>query len=124
LRKNTAFVETSLLIRADIRTVWERLVDFERYHEWNPFIVGVRRDWADPALMKFDLVWGTGGRGTSRERMVSLAAPENGRAALVYDYAAFLSACGLVKASRTQSLRAVGDHTEYHTREDFSGLLK
>lgn len=38
LRSEMYTVETTIAIAAPPATVWDALVDFESYHEWNPFI--------------------------------------------------------------------------------------
>jgi hypothetical protein len=121
------FAEATIDIDAPSRRVWDIMLDFPRYHEWNPFIV--RAELAGPlrvgAALQLRVRWSDGGGADSGERITEIVAPEEGRAGrLVYHFTGWLHALGLVRAGRMQQLDPLGDgRTRYSTREEFRGLL-
>lgn len=121
------FAEATIDIDAPPRRVWDVMLDFSRYHEWNPFIVEAVV--AGPprvgAALRLRVRWHDGGGARSGERITELVAPEDGRAGrLVYCFTGLLPALGLVRAERVQQIDALADgRTRYATREEFRGLL-
>mgnify|MGYP001049607691 CR=1 FL=1 len=125
-QKSKYVVEERILIDADVHTVWRHMTDWDAYHQWNPFIVGVDYQvdgQGQVTTMKFQLRWPDGKTGTSVEQMVRSSPPQNGTAELVYKYATLPARLGLLRATRIQQLRQQGSQTAYYTREDFSGML-
>ncbi len=122
----------SIDIDAPIATVWQAMVELQRYHEWNPFIVGVETADAIAHVgtrMLLDVRWGRGG-GTRSPEMVSrldapAPAPGGGmHAQLDYVYLGLPARLGLVRGTRVQTVaQTAGGPTRYETREQFSGLM-
>ena len=100
--------------------------DWDSYPSWNPFIVKVHIQpgkAGHPEKMLFRLVWHNGRKGSSREQMILASPPNAGSAELQYKYNALIAKLGLLKATRIQQLTAIGNQTEYFTREDYVGCL-
>lgn len=121
------FAEATIDIDAPPERVWEVVLDFSRYGEWNPFIV--RAELAGPprigAALGLQVRWNDGTTVRSGERITELVAPaEPGGARLVYCFTGWLHGLHLVRAARVQQLHALGaGRTRYWTREEFRGLL-
>lgn len=126
------FAQTEIAIDAPIALVFEVMLDLARYHEWNPFIVRV--DGASGAPKAGDAIrlhvrWSSGGGNSSGERVTRVEHPAltgagSLSAALEYDFTGPLSALGLVRATRVQTLeQQPGEPTRYATKEEFRGLL-
>lgn len=121
------FAEATIDIDAPPRQVWDIMLDFPRYHEWNPFIV--RAALAGPlrvgAALQLQVRWSDGGVADSGERITEIVAPDEGSGGrLVYRFTGWLHILGLVRAARVQQLELLTDgRTRYATREEFRGLL-
>lgn len=119
------FAEATIDIDAPRQRVWDIMLDFPRYHEWNPFIV--RAELPSPpgtprigAPLRLRVRWHDGAEVSSAERFTELTPPTR----LVYRFTGWLHTLGLVRAARVQQLDELGpDRTRYTTREEFSGLL-
>lgn len=122
-------VTASVLIQADLQTVWETMVNISRYSDWNPFIihVGSASDFPHPGtLMTFTVCWDNGATQSTKELVDFIAppSPTSGmqRAEWGYSFSGFLSKIGMVRAQRVQTLTATPEgHTLYHTVETFRG---
>ncbi len=122
----------SIDIQASIDKVWSVMVDLNRYHEWNPFIIAVK-DAPDSinvgSRFLLRVKWANGGLADSWETVTHMATPTmsgNGptSALLAYRYASGLARLGLVRATREQHLtQVIGEPTRYSTQETFSGPL-
>ncbi|MFO0555957.1 MAG: SRPBCC family protein [Polyangiaceae bacterium] len=119
--------EAEATIAAPIDRVWQRMVDVDRYADWNPFILRVEGG-NRPLRVgdEFILHVRLAGRITrSREQISKLDGPSGPagarRAALVYVYRGLIDRLGMVHGSRTQELLETERGTRYHTYEDFSG---
>ncbi len=110
-------VRVELVIPAPPRAVWDVLIDFPRYPEWNPFTVGVETSGrvGDPVLLDVQL----GGRRLSmRERM---RVHEPGRR---IGWGLRILGGVLLDCTRVQELEDLGDgRTRYVCHESFRGLL-
>jgi hypothetical protein len=119
------------VIEAPIDLVWSVMLDTERYGEWNPFIVRIDRPEDRPLVVgdeiELHVVWHTGGKVTSRERVRTLEGPDqhHGRRALLeYEFHGLVGALGLVRGRRIQELSRIdGGVTAYNTRERLKGPL-
>jgi hypothetical protein len=110
-------VRVELVIAAPPRAVWDVLVDFPRYPEWNPFTVGVETSGkvGDPVLLDVQL----GERRLAmRERM---RVHEPGRR---IGWGLRILGGVLLDCTRVQELEDLGDgRTRYVCHESFRGLL-
>lgn len=119
-----AFSEAT--IQAPIETIWRVMTDFSRYHEWNPFIVGV--DGAPDqmsvgATFRLHVKWHDGGGASSGELCTRLEPPANGRALFAYRFTGPLDRFGLVRAERVQTLEVKDGAVHYRSEELFRGVL-
>ncbi|WAS96814.1 SRPBCC domain-containing protein [Nannocystis punicea] len=121
------FAEATLDIDAPPARVWAVMLDLDRYHEWNPFIVAI--DHAGPpapdAAMRLHVRWNDGTGASSGERITELVAPDGPRPGrLAYRFTGLLPTFGLVRATRLQQVDPLpGGRSRYFTREEFTGLL-
>ena len=125
--------ETRISINAPLEKVWHVMLHTDAYSAWNPFVYRADRtgDVSQPGTtMKLYVRWKNGGTATSGEIVTDVQAPVtdtngNTQAHWAYRYTDILAILGLVKATRYQWLtQQPGGPTTYHTREDFTGLLK
>ena len=111
-------VEASVEIDAPRDVVWETLVDFESYPQWNPFTrrVETTLEVGAPVSLHVDM---PGRSGSDRTEWVNLVEP--GRTIC---WGMHLGHPGLLTANRWQELHDLGGgRTLYHTVDRFSGLL-
>jgi hypothetical protein len=111
-------VEASSEIDAPRDAVWEVLVDFDAYPEWNPFTrrVSTTLEVGAPVSMHVDMP----GR-SARDRVEWVNLVEPGRTIC---WGMHIGHPGLLTANRWQRLHdLVGGRTRYHTVDRFSGLL-
>lgn len=109
-------VRTERIIAAPRLAVWDVLVDFARYPEWNPFTVGVQTTGRIGDRVLLDVILG-GRRLKMRERM-RVYEPER-------RIGWGLSVLGgvLLDCTRVQELEDVGEgSTRYVCHESFRGL--
>jgi hypothetical protein len=110
-------IETSIDIEADTGVVWQVLMDFPAYPNWNPFIRGIE------------------GKPKEGERLSVMIQPPGQspmrfrpRVQSVHQQRAFnwlgnLLIPGLFDGRHEFRLEAIGQATRFHHREIFSGLL-
>jgi hypothetical protein len=110
-------IETSIDIEADAEVVWQVLMDFPAYPNWNPFIRGIE------------------GKPKEGERLSVMIQPPGQspmrfrpRVQSVHQQRAFswlgnLLIPGLFDGRHEFRLEAIGQATRFHHRETFSGLL-
>ncbi|PCC68392.1 Polyketide cyclase / dehydrase and lipid transport [Nannocystis exedens] len=121
------FAEASIDIDAPPARVWTVMLDLDRYHEWNPFIVAI--DHAGPpalgSAMRLHVRWNDGTGARSGEQITALVAPDGERPGrLAYRFTGLLPTLGLVRATRVQQVAPLpAGRTRYFTREEFTGLL-
>jgi hypothetical protein len=125
--------QASAAIAADAGVVWSVMVDLDRYPEWNPFILRVKRRGGPVAAAGDDILlrvrFGNGREYDSPERIVAIEPPTTGddgvvRARLEYEYYNWLHRYGLIRGRRTQTLRQPpGQSTVYETYERIHGIL-
>jgi hypothetical protein len=119
-------------IDAPLATVWQVMLDTERYGEWNPFVE--RAETAQPAAVgnpiTLHVVWANGRRTRSPERITALDGPTTDpatgttTAVMSYVYEGLPARLGLVRGVRHQRLaQQPGGPTTYATVEEFSGPL-
>jgi hypothetical protein len=125
-----ALAEATCEIDASPQQVWEVMLDFPRYGEWNPFVFAA--ELAGPlqvgAALRLRVRWNDGTTAGSGEKITELVAPDGARAGrLVYEFTGWLPALGLVRATRVQQVDELDEpgmgRTRYSTREQFRGLL-
>lgn len=119
-------------IEAPAQVVWAAMVDFERYGEWNPFIVHVETDRlsspapeiGDPLVLHVEWVGGEGSQ-RSGERITAFSPPtETQGGELSYRFTGPMHALGLVRAKRVQRVQVLEDGgCRYSSVEVFRGLL-
>lgn len=114
------FAAAAIDIDAPIDLVWNVILDFPKYAEWNPFIVASTAPKAPTpgTAFRLDVKWRNGG-GASSGEIVTESAPYT----LSYRFTGPLHAIGAVRCVRWQKLEARGNVTHYSTREDFRGWL-
>ncbi|MCY1054548.1 SRPBCC domain-containing protein [Nannocystis sp. SCPEA4] len=119
--------EATIIIDAPPEHVWAVMLDFSRYHEWNPFIVRVEQQGpvALGGRMRLHVRWNDGTTASSGEQITELVAPADGRpGCLAYRFTGLLPAFGLVRATRVQRVEPLPDgRTRWFTRERFTGRL-
>lgn len=116
-------VRAAVDIDAPLDRVFDVLLDFARYAEWNPFVVGVTGEARVGATIVLDVHFHDGRRGRSREHVDVLTRADQ-RSELAYSFAGTLSTLGLVRARRRHVLTAIDPHrTRYETDELFTGVL-
>ncbi len=112
---------------APLARVWQIVADLSRYHEWNPFIVGVDNIPDELVVdhpFRLRVRWHNGRETTSAERFTDITPPADDHARLEYRFDGLLHRTGLVRAVRSQTLQqAPGGPTRYATAEHFTGLL-
>jgi len=118
----------AVAIDAPIEAVWAVMIDFSRYGEWNPFVVGISPRAPGPLRVGSELVldvrWADGGAVRTVEIVTRLDAPTAGAAAMAYRYTGWLPRLHLVEGSRVQTLEQAGEgRSVYRTVEAFGGLL-
>lgn len=110
-------------IDAPIERVHAIMMDFARYGEWNPFVVGIYGEARVGVVLTLDVRFHDGRRHRTRERVEVLTTPGD-RAELTYRFLGPLARLGLVRGMRRQVLTRLGaDRTRYETEESFTGLL-
>lgn len=111
-------VSAAINISAPIDRVWDVLVDFQHYPDWNPFTPKVETDLEIGAPVKLHV--NMPGRSTSmRTEWINLVEP--GRTLC---WGMHMGYPLLLCANRWQILREIENgHTEYQTIDKFSGLL-
>ncbi len=119
-------------IDAPLALVWEVMCATERYGEWNPFVE--RAETAQPPAVGnpivLHVVWASGGRTRSPERITALDGPSTDPATgtttalMSYVYEGLPARLGLVRGVRHQRLtQEPGGPTTYATVEEFRGPL-
>lgn len=122
------FAGVSIDIEAPAERVWAVMLDFQRYAEWNPFVIGA--ELAGPlrvgAALLLRVQWSDGAGVDSDETITEVTAPDGARAGrLAYRFSGWLHTLALVRAVRVQEVLALApDRCRYSTREEFSGLLR
>ncbi|WP_161880269.1 SRPBCC domain-containing protein [Deinococcus alpinitundrae] len=120
-----AYTETT--IDAPVEQVFERLADFSRYPEWNPFtvrVIGPQRAEVGQRLT-LQVRWTRGGGTTSPEVVTRVSPPDvQGMAVLIWRYDHLMARLGLLRCERVQTLSALPDaQTHYVSVETFRGPL-
>lgn len=112
-------------IDAPLQTVWDVLLDGERYSEWNRFIpdvIGELQTLNAPIHMRVKL----GNHMTvAVMQTVTVSPPNASKAMWIHEHASWLAKTGLVRSRRHHELTVSSEGTTlYNTWEPFSGLLK
>lgn len=114
--KDAPTVRVETIISAPRRAVWDVLVDFARYPEWNPFTVGVATTGriGDPVLLDVKL----GGRRLRMRERMRVYEPERR-----VGWGLYLAGGVLLDCTRVQELEdAAEGSTRYACHESFRGL--
>ncbi len=124
-------ISVKIKINAPIEKVWEVLTNINGYSEWNPFVYDISADKKIPNVdcnMLFFVAFDNGKKVESKEFVTKFEEPKlhaKNKALWVYRFDGFLHKLNIVRATRTQSLKAVSETcTEYSSEEVFSGLAK
>jgi hypothetical protein len=110
-------LETSVDINADAATVWQVLMDFPAYAEWNPFIRSIEGQ-ARPGE-RLSVVIQTPGQGGMRFHPRVQRAEQR----RVFSWLGNLLMPGLFDGRHEFALEEIGEGTRFFQRETFSGLL-
>ena len=130
--KSSPFASACIDIDAPIDIVWSVMIDFKRYHEWNPFIIDVENAADHPQTGDrycLKVRWANGKTVRSWETVTQISPPTTTdglrhSAQLAYGYSSWLARTGIVIATRNQFLtKEPGQSTIYRTEESFHGLL-
>ena len=118
---------TEATIGAPVEQVFERLTDFSRYPEWNPFtvrVLGAERAEVGQRVT-LQVRWPGGGGVTSPELVTRVSPPDaQGVAVLIWRYDHPMARLGLLRCERIQTLSALPDaQTRYVSVETFQGPL-
>src|SRR5215831_10210613 len=127
--------QCSVAIDAPIELVWQVMTDFDRYAEWNPFVVQIERRGGAPVrigtFVTLHVRWPRGRGGATTVEVVTRidapAATADGErhAHLEYRYTGWFPRLRLITGSRLQTLaQPAGGPTTYRTFEEFHGMLK
>jgi hypothetical protein len=124
--------QAAVTINAPIEKVWAAMLDTDKYHTWNTFVINVEKngDVATPGTkMKFTVKWSNGKLETSDETIAVVKPPytdDKGvkSAEWNYTFTGLLHDLNLVRGTRLQTLEQLPDGTTlYSTYEEFKGLL-
>ena len=110
-------LHTEIQIEADPAEVWAVLMDFDRYPDWNPFLVDVRGD-AQPGERLRVTLSPPGGRRITMRPTVTELVP--GR---VFEWWGHLASAASSTAGTGSSWTFSGTGTRFVQQETFTGLL-
>jgi len=111
-------IETTIDIDATPETVWQALVDFESYADWNPFITEAAGSAVVGGRLRIH-IQPPDGRGATFKPAVTVADPGER-----LEWLGKLGVRGLFDGRHAFHLEATDDgHTRLTQREAFSGLL-
>ncbi|MGC0151161.1 SRPBCC family protein [Chromobacterium vaccinii] len=114
----TRSIATEIDIAVSPERVWQVLIDWRRYPEWNPFIVGLHGRHETGASLVATVHPPGGRHQTFRPRLIEFAAGS------LLAWRRKWLVPGLLDGERRFRLEALDDGgTRLHHREDFSGLL-
>jgi hypothetical protein len=114
--KTPPTVRVESIIPASRRSVWDVLVDFARYPEWNPFTVRVDTTGRIGDRVRMEVLLG-GRRMTMRERMRVHEPPRR------IGWGLHIGGGYLLDCTRVQELEELGERrTRYVCHESFRGL--
>jgi hypothetical protein len=110
-------LHTEIQIEADPAVVWAVLTDFDRYPDWNPFLVDVRGG-TEPGGRLLVTLSPPGGRRITMRPTVTELVP-----ARVFEWWGHLGVRGIFDGRHRFELTASGTGTRLVQRETFTGLL-
>jgi hypothetical protein len=110
-------ITTSITITAEPQVVWDVLVDFDRYAEWNPFIVRAEGRAVEGTSLQID-VQPPGGRVMTHHPAVVRIEP-----ARRLEWLGRLSIPGMFAGRHEFVLEPGSGRTLLHHHEEFTGLL-
>lgn len=106
-------------IDADIDTVWQVLMDVERFPEWNPFTVSVKTTFALGSPVDMQVALSGPGRRT-RHQVEYITGFD--AAARRFSWGVNVGPGWFIKADRWQQLTSVDGRTRYETSDEFTGV--
>ena len=110
-------LHTEIVVDARPEQVWDVLVDFEQYREWNPFIVELRGVAVLGAKLRASMSPPGGRPVTLRPRITEL------RPGAVLEWLGHVGVPGLFDGRHRFELEPAGSQTIVRQHEDFTGLL-
>lgn len=110
-------IDTSITIAAEPATVWAIIVDFDRYREWNPFILKASGETVVGAVLTVEIKPPGDRAMTHRPTVITV---EPGRR---LRWLGKLPVPGMFSAQHEFVVRENGDGTLFQHREEFRGLL-
>lgn len=111
-------IETTVDLHASPETVWETLVDFESYPEWNPFVTSIEGRPVEGERLAIRIE-PPEGRAMSFKPRVTAAVPQKH-----FEWLGKLGLKGLFDGRHEFRIEEIGpEHTRLTHRESFSGLL-
>jgi len=111
-------IDHTLEIDAPSSVVWDVITDFERYGDWNPFVVACRSTLrvGDPIEMRVHVF-----RAFAQKQIESVVEHEPGRS---FRYGLADGPLGALESSRSHCVTAIDDHrTRYESRFELAGWL-
>jgi hypothetical protein len=119
------------IIAAPIDKVWQVMMDFDRYPEWNPFTVRIECPGRPRvgASVKLHVRWADGTGVVSPETIARLEPPPPAgggprRGVFGYNFGTLLSTLNLVRSRRLQIVESLPEgQTRYRTEIELTGLL-
>ncbi|TNE91206.1 MAG: SRPBCC domain-containing protein [Deltaproteobacteria bacterium] len=112
-------------IDAPAELVWDVMVDFARYGEWNPFLPQVDEDGAGVGgRLVLHVVFPSGRKTLAKERITVFQPPADAEGRLVYEYQGRGRIGRMIVAERSQTVVRLGEaRCRYDTLEVFGGWL-
>ena len=111
-------IKTEIVINADIKTVWNILMDFDAYPQWNPFIKEISGNPAVGETIKARMDMGEG----SRDMTFTPKVTTN----MIHSHFAWLGNLwvkGIFDGAHHFELKQEGDKTRFLQYENFRGIL-
>lgn len=111
-------LRTEIIIQAPIEEVWKILMDFDRYPEWNPFVISILGKAKLRERLKVTLL-NPNGKPTTFQPKVTLLKEHQ-----VFGWLGSLWIVGLFDGHHTFEMQDIGPgKCRFLHREEFSGLL-
>jgi hypothetical protein len=110
-------IDTVVIIKAAPHEVWAVIAEFERYAEWNPFILRAEGDAVAGSTVRL-YIQPPGGKGMTHHPTILIAEP-----ARHLRWLGKVSVPGMFAAQHDFILDPIGEGTRLRHREVFTGLI-
>lgn len=116
-----------VVIERPIEQVWAVMLDIDQYQQWNPFVTHIECADTPPRLgsdLSLHVCFSNGMKRKEVERITRLEPPQDGQAALQYQFTGLIHDWNMVRGQRLQSLEAINAaQTRYLSYENLTGWL-